>query len=281
MKAPTQQNHLRAVVLDWAGTTVDFGCMAPVCAFQELFERYGVAAAEADVRRFMGYDKREHLRLLLDLPHIATEWADVHGELPSPDDFTRIYEEAELMLEDVVERFAEPIPGAVELVERLRGRGLRIGSTTGYTKRIMERLVRSAGALGYSPDVCVTADEVPAGRPAPFMCYLTALRLEAYPLQCMVKVGDTTADIQEGRNAGMWTVGVAIGGSDLGLTRSEVEALPPEEVEARVGIVQQRHLEAGAHYVLRTLDELEPVLDLIEQRMASGGHPLEGRQGGA
>jgi phosphonoacetaldehyde hydrolase len=273
MTTTNTERRLRAVVFDWAGTTVDFGCRAPVDAFQRLFEWRGVPVAEADVRRFMGYDKREHLRSIMALPHVAARWEEVHGALPGREDARRLYRALEQLLQAAVERFADPIPGVPELVGRMKERGLSIGSTTGYIAGTMEVLAPRARSLGYRPDVLVTPDEVPAGRPAPYMCYLNALRLQAYPMEALVKVGDTVADIREGRNAGMWTVGVAIGGSDLGLGQEQVDALPPDALAEKVAVVQERHRETGAHFVLDRVDELEGILDTIEETLAAGGHP--------
>ena len=45
---------VKAVIFDWAGTMVDFGCLAPVRALQAVLLDEGVDASEADVRRDMG-----------------------------------------------------------------------------------------------------------------------------------------------------------------------------------------------------------------------------------
>ena len=58
--------------------------------------------------------------------------------------------------------------------------------------------------------------------------------------------------MKEGRNAGVWTVGVVFGGNELGLSREETESLSPEEREARYTAVgAARPQAAGAHYIIR------------------------------
>lgn len=265
--------RVTAVVFDWAGTTVDFGCMAPVEAFRELMGGHGIEVADGDIRAFMGRDKREHVRLVLGVPAVADQWERQFGSPPGDDEVQALYEELEPLLEAAVVRHAEPITGLPGLTARLRSAGIRIGSTTGYISSTMETLAPAAGARGYRPDAVVTPDQVPAGRPAPFMCYRNALELGTCPLHTMVKVGDTLADIEEGRNAGMWTVGVALGGSDLGLSREEADALPPNALEDRIWATRRCHLRAGAHYSLRTVTELEAVIADINRKLASGGHP--------
>src|SRR5207244_3466452 len=90
-----------------------------------------------------------------------------------------------------------------------------------------------AAQRGYAPDCIVCPDEVPTGRPYPWMCYQNAIRLGVYPMQAMVKIGDSLADIEEGLNAGMWTIGLALSDNMLGLSETEVAALPDDVLDAR------------------------------------------------
>lgn len=89
----------------------------------------------------------------------------------------------------------------------------------------------------------------------------------------MVKVGDTLVDVEEGLNAGMWTVGVALTGNLLGLREEEVNALTDEgcqEVRERIGALLYR---AGAHYVIDGIWELPSVLAEVHARLARGERP--------
>jgi phosphonoacetaldehyde hydrolase len=138
----------------------------------------------------------------------------------------------------------------------------------------MGRLTPLAAKRGYAPDVVVTPDEVPAGRPAPYMCYLNAIRLRRYPLDRMVKVGDTVVDVLEGRAAGMWTVATLLGGNEVGLSQAAEAALGDSERAARLSAARVRLVKAGAHYVLDSIRELPAVLDVIEGRLQSGEHAV-------
>ncbi|MCU0314798.1 MAG: phosphonoacetaldehyde hydrolase [Solirubrobacteraceae bacterium] len=264
------QEGARAVVFDWAGTTVDYGCMAPVEAFVGALAAHGVESNEADVRGPMGRGKRDHLVALLSLPAVAAQWADRHGREPSQEDIDALYDEVtRLMAAAALER-AEPLPGAVEAVAALRGRGVKIGSCTGYPRGLMDSLALAAAARGYAPDVVLTPDDVPRGRPAPYMCYLNAVLLDTHPLGQMVKVGDTVFDVLEGRAAGMWTVGTLLGGSEVGLSREAEAALGPAALEERLAAARARLLEAGAHYVLRSVAEVPGAVADIDRRLACG-----------
>jgi phosphonoacetaldehyde hydrolase len=88
-----------------------------------------------------------------------------------------------------------------------------------------------------------------------------------------VKIGDTSVDIGEGLNGGMWSVGVAVTGNEVGLTVAEYAALPAEERRRLAQVATDRLLAAGAHYVVDSLVDVIPVLDSIEARLAAGEKP--------
>ncbi len=227
----------------------------------------------SQIRAFMGLKKVDHLRALLAVPAVAAAWREAQGREPSPEDPALLNRDLERIMAATVARYAEPVPGALEAVAALRARGLAIGSTTGYTEPIMAALVPAARAQGYAPDAVVNSSEVPAGRPAPYMCYLNAVRLAVAPLEAMVKVGDTVADIQEGQNAGLWTVAVTRTGNELGLSPAEAAALAPLELKARLNAIRDRLREAGPHYVVESLADCPRVVDEINQRLARGERP--------
>lgn len=152
------------------------------------------------------------------------------------------------------------------MVSSLRERGIKIGSTTGYTREMMDIVAKEAEIQGYKPDFLVTPNDVPAGRPYPWMCYKNAMELCVYPMNHMIKIGDTVSDMKEGRNAGMWTVGVILGSSELGLTEEEVENMDPLELREKIEVVRNRFIENGAHFTIETMQELENVIEHIEKQ---------------
>jgi phosphonoacetaldehyde hydrolase len=105
------------------------------------------------------------------------------------------------------------------------------------------------------------------------MAQRSAMELRAYPPALCVKVGDTVPDIQEGLNAGMWTVAVALTGNELGLTTEELAALSIDELETRRERAHLRLADAGAHYVIDGIWSLPWVLEDIEERLATGEQP--------
>jgi phosphonoacetaldehyde hydrolase len=107
----------------------------------------------------------------------------------------------------------------------------------------------------------------------PWMCYEAAVRMRIFPLRTLVKIGDTEADIAEGRNAGTWTIGVARTGNEIGLSESDWDALPAERQAALLTFARDRLRAAGADYVIDSVADVEPTLDMIELRLARGERP--------
>ncbi len=265
---------VRAVVLDWAGTAVDYGCMGPAGVFVDVFNKFTVTVTMEAARRFMGLAKKDHIRSMCRLPSVIEQWKAQHGRPPDESDVDALYAQTEPMMVAAIERHADPVPGLMETVAAFRGQGIRIGSTTGYTAPMVAVLAPAARNKGYAPDAVVCASDVPAGRPYPWMCYLNAVKLQTYPLEAMVKIGDTVSDIQEGLNAGMWTIGVTQSGNELGLDRQQAEALAPDVRRARLNDIEQRFKAAGAHYVADGIWQCAPIIDAINQRLARGEQPL-------
>jgi len=264
---------LKAVILDWAGTTMDYGCYAPAVVFVEVFKRRQVPISVAEAREPMGAHKKVHIRKITQIEAVARRWDAAHGRPPAEADVEAMFQEFVPLQLACLADYADLIPGTLEALQEFRRRGLKIGSTTGYTGEMMALLQAEAKRRGYEPDATVCATDVPAGRPEPWMCLQNAQRLGVYPMEALVKVGDTLPDIEEGLNAGMWTVGLAKTGNELGLNESEVAALPPEVLKARLAVADRRLRQAGAHYVVDAIADVPAILDDIGARLARGERP--------
>ncbi|MBL9122357.1 MAG: phosphonoacetaldehyde hydrolase [Planctomycetaceae bacterium] len=265
---------LQLVIFDWAGTTVDHGCFAPVVPFQELFRARGVDLTVAEAREPMGLGKRDHIAALLEMPEVAARWKVAQGKLPTAAELDRMFAEEFMprQLESVAD-CCELVPGMLSCVAALRQRGLRIGATTGYFREAEEMVVAAAKRQGYEPDAHYSASDVPAGRPAPWMVYRNMQTLGVFPPAAVVKVGDTVPDIEEGRNAGVWSLGVAATGSDVGLSAPQLASLVPADLNVRLGAARQKLQAAGAHYVINSVADLPDLLPEIERRVAAGERP--------
>lgn len=265
--------NIRAVILDWAGTTVDFGSLAPVAALQRAFEASGVPITAPEARRHMGTLKKDQIRYICAGERVRAEWTRQRGQPPSESDVERLFEDFLPKQSEILAEYSAPIPGVCETVEAWKAAGLRIGSTTGYTRNLLDVVLPESARLGYSPEASVTPDEVGGGRPKPFMCYRNAILLGVFPLWHCVKIGDTPVDVAEGRNAGMWTIALTATGNEIGLARGDWEALPKEERGERELSAARRLMDAGAHFTAPSLAGCAEILADIEGRLAAGEKP--------
>lgn len=258
---------IECIILDWAGTAVDYGCFAPVAAFAGSFRKLGLTVSDAEPRTHMGLTKIEEIRALFRLEHVADEFRQKYGRDYNENDIQACYAEFQERLCATLAGYARPIPHVVEAVRALRASGIKVGSTTGYTRAMMDIVVPAAASQGYTVDACITADGLPGGRPAPYMIYRNMCELAVPSRFSVVKYGDTISDIREGANAGVWSVGGVLGSNELALTEDEVAALPAGELRRRMSDVRRRMYAAGAHYVVDTAEELPALIEAINQRM--------------
>jgi len=249
---------IKAVIFDWAGTTVDYGCFAPVKGFIDGFRSIGVEITNEMARKPMGLLKIDHTRAI----------AAMLSEPITEEQILKAYENFEKTLFANLEQHCDIKDYVVETVTALREQGIKIGSTTGYTSAMMEIVIPKASEQGYSPDFCIAPDQTVKGRPYPYMIWNNLMQFGISDPREAVKIGDTTADIAEGKNADCWTVGIITGSSELGLTRNEVAALSDDELKDRKAAVRAAYYKTGADYIIDDMNELLGVIADINRRLA-------------
>lgn len=249
------------VIFDWAGTMVDFGCRAPVNALLEAFRRRGVTLTEPVVRRDMGKAKADHVRALLDDPDVAAAWTTATGAAPTARDGEALMTELGPLMREQAAHAATLIDGARATVDALRAAGVRVASSTGYTRQMMEPVLQRAAAQGYVPEHLVCSGETPQGRPSPLMIYKACAELGVWPLSRVVKVDDAEAGVAEGRAAGCVTIGVAASGNGVGLSAAALAALPAADRDARIAAAGKGLYAAGADLVIDSVAGLVPALE--------------------
>lgn len=256
---------INAVIFDWAGTTVDFGSTSPVSAFMEAFRRAGIEVTDEETRAPMGLLKRDHIRTMLRMPRIAKAWQERYGRVPNADDVEALYSDFEPALMAVLPQHCDIKPHVLGTVATLRDKGIKIGSTTGFTSSMMEVVAQEAAKAGYSPDMLVTADDTAGfGRPWPYMVFENMKRLGLQDVRKIVKVGDTVSDMKEGKNAGLITVGVTEGSSIIGLDKKSWESLSEMDQFSLRKKARETFFANGADFVIDTMAELPKLIEAIE-----------------
>ncbi len=264
---------IKAVILDWAGTVVDHGSSAPMGAFVKAFAHFGVAISIADARGPMGMAKRDHIRMVGTAPAVAAAWRANHGRDFDDAAIDAIFEVFEPMNVAAVEAHSALIPGAHDALQWCKARGIRVGSTTGYTRPIMERLMPLAAAQGFVPEVTICAGDLAAGRPAPLQIWSALAQMGIWPASSVIKLDDTAPGIGEARAAGCWAAGAALTGNNPGLSAEELARLAPDQRSALRRAASEPLLRAGAHLVIDSIAELPWLVEHIEARLEAGEKP--------
>ena len=270
----SELKHLKAVVFDWAGTMIDHGSRAPAYVFREIFNRKGISISMDQAREPMGMAKRAHIATISKMPAVRTQWIEAFGAECSEQDIDDMYEQFLPLQKETLKNHSELIEGAAKAAARCRELGLKIGSSTGYTRELMVDVKLAAKEQGYEPDIALCSEDAPKGRPAPYLLYEAAKQLDVYPMSSIVKVDDTILGVEAGVNAGCWSIGITRTGNLLGLSQEEVDNLPVDELENRVAEIGKECLQAGAHKVIPSVTELEQALLELDEAMENGESPL-------
>jgi phosphonoacetaldehyde hydrolase len=273
MMTVANPTSVAAVLFDWAGTMIDFGSRAPVMAMERVFGQAGVLVEEAAIRRYMGTAKREHVVAMLSEPAIAARWRDAKGADWTEADVDALMVQLEPAMRECACICRELIPGAADTYRMLRKRGIRVGSTTGYTRRMMAEIIPAAAEQGYEPEVIVCAGETAQGRPAPLMLWKALVEMGLWPAEACIAVDDAPVGIEAGRHAGMWTVGLAGSGNGVGLDHATFAALSKDEREVRMAPVVAEFTAVGADFVIESVADMDLAVAAVEQAMVRGVRP--------
>jgi phosphonoacetaldehyde hydrolase len=266
--------RVKACILDWSGTTADAHVLAPAVAFVDAFKKHGVEISMKEAREPMGLRKDLHIKKILEIPEVNKRWFQIKGNNPTDNDAENIFNDFVPMQLECLPKYSTLIPGVPETINRLRNDyNIKIGSTTGFTKNMVDVLLEKSKEQGYVPDSSVAGDEVANDmgvRPKPFMIYQNLLQLKISPIQSVVKVDDTVSGVGEGLNAGCWAVGIAGLSNYTDIDSLEQwEEMSSEERRERVEQSREILLKSGAHYVIDDFTSLPDVIDDINIRLSN------------
>ncbi|MFN4185136.1 MAG: phosphonoacetaldehyde hydrolase [Hyphomonas sp.] len=266
-------NQVKAVIFDWAGTVVDFGSRAPVRAMAKVFAEEGIPVSEPLIRKYMGYAKRDHVAAILSEPEGRSAWNKVKEAPWNEADVDRLLERLIPAMAQAAADCAALVPRVRETFDWLTGEGIRIGSTTGYSRSMMDGILPRAAEQGYTPEVIICAGETAAGRPAPLMIWKALEMLKVWPVSTCVKVDDTAVGIEAGVNAGTWTIGVAGSGNGVGLSLEAFRTLSAQHRIDLMRPVATAFEQAGADFVLESVAGVPGAIQRITQLMSEGKRP--------
>lgn len=256
---------IKAIVFDWAGTTVDYGSQAPIIAFQQAFESFGITVPTAEIRADLGLDKLDHVKKIMAKPDVQDKWREKHPNDSISQAVDQIYRRFQTEIVQVLAKTSQLKSGLVELVAYCQQRGIKYASTTGYTSEMLGHVIPLAAKQGYTPEINVTSDLTNGiGRPNPDMLLYAMDKMGVEGPHSVIKVGDTVNDILEGKAAHAITVGMVEGGNLIGLTEDEYNSLSI----AKQNSLKNRAItileNAGADYVIDNLQDLINLISAID-----------------
>lgn len=269
------RGRVKAVILDWSGTTVDAYVLAPAVVFVEVFKKQGVEISMFEARGPMGLRKDLHIKALTEEPEIRDRWKSVKGKYPDQADVDRMFADFVPAQIKCLPKYAGLLPGIADVAQAMQKSGIKLGGTTGFLRSMVEVLLDDARKQGFHPDATVAGDDVLEGaRPKPHMVYKNLDLMDITTIQSVVKVDDTVSGIGEGLNAGCWTVGVSRYSNYMNINSlDEADSLPDEEIKRRNEQTRELLRKAGSHYVIDSIVELPEVIEDINARLARAECP--------
>ena len=271
----TYQGPVRGMVLDWSGTTADAYVLAPAVVFVDVFRKHGVEISMNEARGPMGLRKDLHIKALTEVPELRERWKGIHGREPDQADVDQMFEDFVPMQLECLRNYTTLLPHVAEVTQAFQKQGIKIGSSTGFVRSMVDILEADAKEQGYVPDASVAGDEVEHGaRPKPFMVYRNLDLMDVHPIQSVVKVDDTVSGVGEALEAGCWGVGIARYSNYMDIdSLDHLESLPESEIQRRLAVTREILQKAGAHYVIDTFDQLPDVIEDVNLRLGRGETP--------
>jgi len=267
--------QVKGLILDWSGTTADAYVLAPAVVFVQVFQNHGVDVTMSEARGPMGLRKDLHIKAMTEIPEIRERWHDIHGQYPTQANVDRMFEDFVPMQLDCLRNYTTLLPLVAETTQSLQKQGIKIGSSTGFVRSMVDILEEDARKQGYTPDASVAGDEVINGaRPKPFMVYRNLDLMDVHPIQSVIKVDDTVSGVGEALEAGCWGVGIARYSNYMDMdTLEEADSLSEDEIKRRLAHTRDLLQKAGAHYVIDTWQQMPDVIEDVNIRLGRGEKP--------
>lgn len=274
----SQPKKITTAILDFSGTTLDSMVLAPAVVFMDVFKNHGVEITMAEARKPMGLRKDLHIEEILKDKNVNQRWYEIKGTKPNKSDAEKLFSDFVPMQLSVLKKYSTLLPNTKNVFDILKyDMDMKIGLTTGFTRKMVDVLQKEALAQGISFDSCVAGDDIQDGcgvRPKPFMLYQNLMNLDAYPIENVVKVDDTISGVGEGINAGCWTVGLYSHSNYMNIDSLEhLETISKTELAMKKLYSMNKLVESGAHYLAPDISYLPKICESINYKMSIGETP--------
>ena len=271
---------IRACIFDIGGTIVDKYSLTPLLSLKSAFELKKINVFQDLLQKDMGLKKMDHIGEILKDKRIIHKWEYKHGKKPDENDKYEIYDNFNKCQLLNQKKDMEVIPQTYKCLQKLKSDNIKIGITTGFSKEIMDDIIRSFNLEKYiDHSVSSTCLDDP-GRPHPSMIYKNMEIMKIDNPKHIIKIDDTCVGIQEGKNAGCWTVGVARWSVNMGVSSidelNDMNQLTYNEgncygnytiLRDKIDKSKEILKSENPDYVIQTLGELPNVIKMINIKM--------------
>lgn len=248
---------IRAVIFDWAGTTIDYGNQAPVLAIRKAFQQFGLQVGRRQLYQSNGVDPLTRIQQLLSADDLKQAWYIKHPDIDVKAGAIEIYKWFNRDLIETLPQVAKVKAGIPTLISYLRTQDIRFATTSVYTAPMLSQVLPLASEQGFDPQINITAEDVEGvSRPCPDMLNLAIDKLRIRDCHSVIQVGDTPADILAGQAAGVTTVGIIEGSSLIGLSEEEFSHLPFAKRNSLNNEAAAKLQRAGADYIVQNAKDL-------------------------
>ena len=271
---------IKGIILDNSGTFVDPFVIAPAIAFVEVFKKFDINITMEESRIPMGIRKDLHIKKILQIPDVQNRWINKYCRESNNNDIINIYNEFIPIQLKILPKYCNLLPKVVETVDILKQQGIKFGTTTGFSREMTNCILENIKDKGLTFDNTVAGDDFNnlnlGTRPKPFMIYKNMEKLNISDINTIVKIDDTITGIQEGTNAGCWTIGIANYSTYMNIESIEQwETMSNKEKYEKKQYVRNKMIEeSGAHYIINEFEEIIPVIEDINLRLHLGEKPL-------
>ncbi len=280
LQAEETSKRIKLVILDNSGTLNDCGVYAPVIAFVQLFEKYGLEITMEEARIPMGLYKKDHIRAILSMARVSSLFQTLYQRTWTEQDVENMFTDFIPIQMSCLEDYADLIPGTAETLAFIKETyGVKIGLTTGFDQEMNELVLRKAKEQGFFPDAYTSSSQVPKGRPYGYMIEENMRQTGITDPEEILKIGDTYGDMQEGKamqallGSPTWTLGLTTTGNYVGKQWKDIIATPGDFLQKEQQKAEKFLYQAGADYVAPNLNSLPAIIELINARLKAGEHP--------
>lgn len=253
---------VKACIFDLGGTIVDSYSITPLKSLIETFKRHNININNDLIFKDMGIDKRIHIENILDDTNIYQKWFKQYKRNPEYDDVLKLHQ----IFKNIQVKKSHKIdiiPETYSIFEYLKKNDIKIGCTTGFDKNNADIIGNVLNTNICKLDNIVSSTCVKKSRPHPNMIHKNMRDLEVTNPKTMIKIDDTNVGIKEGKNAGLWTVGVARWSTYMNVLPENYNNMNDVVIRERLEKSKEKLKQSKPDFIIETLDELPNIIETI------------------